>query len=162
MHDIARPLDEQLHGFMSHHGLTGAILVFVPAIGTVLEPTLLGGGKQMVMGTLIQTQFGGGRNWPFGAAIAVFHDAGLPMRIADATVCGDFTGALPPVAALPPPGTGEDGDGHGCEPREREQDEPDLHDHEGEPITGRVAGRAERRVTLTGAGRRLGKGARLQ
>jgi spermidine/putrescine transport system permease protein len=49
----------------------GAILVFVPAIGTVLEPTLLGGGKQMVMGTLIQTQFGGGRNWPFGAAIAL-------------------------------------------------------------------------------------------
>ena len=37
----------------------------------MLEPTLLGGGKQMVMGTLIQTQFGGGRNWPFGAAIAV-------------------------------------------------------------------------------------------
>ncbi len=49
----------------------GAILVFVPAIGTVLEPTLLGGGKQMMMGTLIQTQFGGGRNWPFGAAIAI-------------------------------------------------------------------------------------------
>ena len=49
----------------------GAILVFVPAIGTVLEPILLGGGKQMVMGTLIQTQFGGGRNWPFGAAIAL-------------------------------------------------------------------------------------------
>ena len=49
----------------------GAILVFVPAIGTVLEPTLLGGGKQMVMGTLIQTQFGGGRNWPFGAAVAL-------------------------------------------------------------------------------------------
>ncbi|WP_138469920.1 ABC transporter permease [Poseidonocella sp. HB161398] len=49
----------------------GAILVFVPAIGTVLEPMLLGGGKQMMMGTLIQTQFGGGRNWPFGAAIAM-------------------------------------------------------------------------------------------
>ncbi|HEY0212398.1 MAG TPA: ABC transporter permease, partial [Paenirhodobacter sp.] len=37
----------------------------------VLEPMLLGGGKQMMMGTLIQTQFGGGRNWPFGAAIAI-------------------------------------------------------------------------------------------
>ncbi|MFT3688671.1 ABC transporter permease [Paenirhodobacter sp.] len=49
----------------------GAILVFVPALGTVLEPMLLGGGKQMMMGTLIQTQFGGGRNWPFGAAIAI-------------------------------------------------------------------------------------------
>lgn len=49
----------------------GAILVFVPAIGTVLEPMLLGGGKQMMMGTLIQNQFGGARNWPFGAAIAL-------------------------------------------------------------------------------------------
>ena len=49
----------------------GAILVFVPALGTVLEPMLLGGGKQMMMGTLIQTQFGGGRNWPFGASIAL-------------------------------------------------------------------------------------------
>lgn len=49
----------------------GSILVFVPALGTVLEPMLLGGGKQMLMGTLIQTQFGGGRNWPFGAAIAI-------------------------------------------------------------------------------------------
>ncbi|MCT4371269.1 ABC transporter permease [Yangia mangrovi] len=49
----------------------GAVLVFVPALGTVLEPMLLGGGKQMMMGTLIQTQFGGGRNWPFGAAVAL-------------------------------------------------------------------------------------------
>lgn len=49
----------------------GAILVFVPSLGAVLEPSLMGGGKQMMMGTLIQLQFGGGRNWPFGAAIAM-------------------------------------------------------------------------------------------
>ena len=51
--------------------MAGAILVFVPCLGAVLEPLLLGGGKQMMMGNLIQTQFGGGRNWPFGAAIAI-------------------------------------------------------------------------------------------
>lgn len=50
---------------------SGAILVFVPALGAVLEPILMGGGKQMMMGSLIQLQFGGGRNWPFGAAIAM-------------------------------------------------------------------------------------------
>ena len=50
---------------------SGGILVFVPAFGAVLEPTLMGGGKQMMMGSLIQLQFGGGRNWPFGAAIAM-------------------------------------------------------------------------------------------
>lgn len=51
--------------------IAGAILVFVPALGAVLEPSLMGGGKQMMMGTLIQLQFGGARNWPFGAAIAM-------------------------------------------------------------------------------------------
>ncbi|MCA0920683.1 ABC transporter permease [Pseudooceanicola nanhaiensis] len=49
----------------------GAILVFVPCLGAVLEPILLGGGKIMMMGNLIQMQFGGARNWPFGAAIAI-------------------------------------------------------------------------------------------
>jgi spermidine/putrescine transport system permease protein len=51
--------------------IAGSILVFVPTLGAVLEPTLLGGGKQMMMGNLIQMQFGGARNWPLGAAIAM-------------------------------------------------------------------------------------------
>lgn len=51
--------------------VAGALLVFVPCMGAVLEPQLLGGGKILMMGTLIQTQFGGARNWPFGSAIAV-------------------------------------------------------------------------------------------
>ncbi|MFC3324682.1 ABC transporter permease [Mesorhizobium cantuariense] len=51
--------------------IAGAILVFVPSLGAVLEPTLLGGGKTMMMGNLIQLQFGGARNWPLGAAIAI-------------------------------------------------------------------------------------------
>jgi spermidine/putrescine transport system permease protein len=49
----------------------GAILVFMPSLGAVLEPILLGGGKQMMMGNLIQSQFGGARNWPLGAAISI-------------------------------------------------------------------------------------------
>lgn len=51
--------------------MAGAILVFVPCLGTVLEPMLLGGGKQLMMGTLIQSQFAGARNWPFGASVAM-------------------------------------------------------------------------------------------
>lgn len=51
--------------------MAGAILVFVPVLGAVLEPVLLGGGKAMMMGNLIQRQFGGARDWPFGAAIAI-------------------------------------------------------------------------------------------
>ncbi len=49
----------------------GSILVFVPCLGAVLEPTLLGGGKYIMMGNLIQTQFGAARNWPFGSAISI-------------------------------------------------------------------------------------------
>jgi spermidine/putrescine transport system permease protein len=51
--------------------VAGAILVFVPSLGAVLEPTLLGGGKTMMMGNLIQLQFGAARNWPLGAAISI-------------------------------------------------------------------------------------------
>lgn len=51
--------------------IAGAILVFVPCLGAVLEPTLLGGGKTMMMGDLIQLQFGAARNWPLGAAISI-------------------------------------------------------------------------------------------
>lgn len=51
--------------------LAGAMLVFVPCLGAVLEPVLLGGGKVLMMGNLIQNQFGGARDWPFGSAIAL-------------------------------------------------------------------------------------------
>jgi len=48
----------------------GCLLVFVPALGTYYIPELLGGGKQMMIGSLIQNQFGAARNWPFGSALA--------------------------------------------------------------------------------------------
>lgn len=48
----------------------GAILVFVPGLGAFISPELLGGGKSMMIGNLIQQQFGQSRNWPFGAALA--------------------------------------------------------------------------------------------
>ncbi|WP_317929519.1 ABC transporter permease [Halioxenophilus sp. WMMB6] len=51
--------------------VAGAILVFVPCLGTVLEPMLLGGGKTMMMGNLIQNQFTISRNWSFGASLAL-------------------------------------------------------------------------------------------
>lgn len=53
-------------------GMTaGFILVFVPSLGAMLEPMLLGGGRKMMMGNLIMNQFGIDRNWPLGAAVAI-------------------------------------------------------------------------------------------
>jgi spermidine/putrescine transport system permease protein len=49
----------------------GAILTFVPAMGMFLIPDLLGGAKYMLVGNLIQQQFGKSRDWPFGAAVSL-------------------------------------------------------------------------------------------
>ncbi len=51
--------------------LAGVILVFVPCLGAYVSPELLGGGKSMMIGNLVQAQFGASRNWPFGAALAL-------------------------------------------------------------------------------------------
>lgn len=48
----------------------GAVLVFIPCLGAYVTPDLLGGAKRMMIGNLIQNQFGSARNWPFGAALA--------------------------------------------------------------------------------------------
>jgi spermidine/putrescine transport system permease protein len=49
----------------------GIILTFVPAMGMFVVPDLLGGAKYMLVGNLIQQQFGASRDWPFGAAISM-------------------------------------------------------------------------------------------
>jgi len=52
-------------------GMTaGIILVFVPATGQFVIPDLLGGSKTVLLGNVIQQQFGASQNWPFGSAIA--------------------------------------------------------------------------------------------
>ncbi len=51
--------------------IAGSILVFIPALGAYVIPRVLGGGKQMMMGNLIDLQFGQGRNWPLGAALSI-------------------------------------------------------------------------------------------
>lgn len=49
----------------------GAILVFVPCLGTYLTSDLLGGSKTILIGNLVQNQFTGARDWPFGAAASL-------------------------------------------------------------------------------------------
>jgi spermidine/putrescine transport system permease protein len=52
--------------------VAGCILVFIPSLGAYVIPRVLGGGKNMMLGNLIELQFGQGRNWPLGAALSVF------------------------------------------------------------------------------------------
>jgi len=49
----------------------GAILVFVPCLGTYITSDLLGGSKTILVGNLVQNQFTDARDWPFGAAASV-------------------------------------------------------------------------------------------
>jgi len=51
--------------------IAGSILVFVPSLGAYVTPRIMGGGKSMMLGNLIEMQFGQGRNWPLGAALAL-------------------------------------------------------------------------------------------
>ncbi|MFN0193509.1 MAG: ABC transporter permease [Aestuariivirga sp.] len=51
--------------------VAGCLLVFVPSIGAFIAPDLLGGGKRMMLGSLIYFQFATARNWPFGAAVSI-------------------------------------------------------------------------------------------
>lgn len=51
--------------------LAGAILTFVPCLGAMIAPELLGGGTRMMLGNLIFRQFADARNWPFGAALSL-------------------------------------------------------------------------------------------
>lgn len=51
--------------------VAGSILVFIPSLGAYVIPRVLGGGKNMMLGNLIEMQFGAGRNWPLGAAISI-------------------------------------------------------------------------------------------
>lgn len=50
--------------------VAGTLLVFIPSLGNYIIPELLGGGKSLMIGNLIQLQFGTAHNWPLGAALA--------------------------------------------------------------------------------------------
>jgi spermidine/putrescine transport system permease protein len=48
--------------------VAGCLLVFIPSLGSFLTSDLLGGGKEILIGNLVQNQFTAARNWPFGSA----------------------------------------------------------------------------------------------
>ena len=51
--------------------IAGSILVFIPAVGAYVTPSILGGGKNMMISNFIELQFGQARNWPLGSALAI-------------------------------------------------------------------------------------------
>ncbi|MGH6962171.1 MAG: ABC transporter permease [Dongiaceae bacterium] len=48
----------------------GVILIFIPVVGSFMEPRILGGTAGMMLGTVIEDQFTQVFNWPLGAALS--------------------------------------------------------------------------------------------
>ncbi|MCX6631846.1 MAG: ABC transporter permease [Candidatus Solibacter sp.] len=70
----ARPLTTVWHIVvpLSRPGIVaGSVLVFIPCLGAYLTPALLGGGRTVMVGNLVQNQFTTARGWPFGAAVSI-------------------------------------------------------------------------------------------
>ena len=70
----ASPLRTFRHGILSQMmpGIVASvILTLVPSLGMYVISDLLGGGKYMLIGKLIQQQFGSASDWPFGAMLGV-------------------------------------------------------------------------------------------
>lgn len=50
--------------------IAGAVLIFVPVVGSFMEPRILGGRAGTFYGTIIEDQFVAVFNWPLGAALS--------------------------------------------------------------------------------------------
>jgi spermidine/putrescine transport system permease protein len=50
--------------------VAGAVLIFVPVVGSFMEPRILGGRTGTFYGTVIEYQFVAVFNWPLGAALS--------------------------------------------------------------------------------------------
>ncbi len=50
--------------------VAGSILIFVPVIGSFMEPRILGGPGAIMLGNVIEDQFTVVFNWPLGAALS--------------------------------------------------------------------------------------------
>jgi spermidine/putrescine transport system permease protein len=51
--------------------IAGSILVLIPSLGAYVTPRVMGGGANLMIGNLIELQFGQGRNWPLGASLSI-------------------------------------------------------------------------------------------
>ena len=51
--------------------IAGSMLVFIPAIGEFVIPTLLGGPNNLMIGRVLCDEFFGNRDWPVASAVAI-------------------------------------------------------------------------------------------
>jgi spermidine/putrescine transport system permease protein len=50
--------------------LSAVFLIFIPVVGSFMEPRILGGKNAIMLGPIIEGQFITAFNWPLGAALS--------------------------------------------------------------------------------------------
>jgi len=82
--------------------VSGAVLIFVPVIGSFMEPRILGGRVGVTMGTVIEDQFAKAFNWPLGAALSFMMLIVVLLIFAlSSRLVGDTAGSAPAVTVRP-------------------------------------------------------------
>jgi putrescine transport system permease protein len=51
--------------------IAGSMLVFIPAIGEFVIPSLLGGPDNLMIGRVLWDEFFGNHDWPVASAVAI-------------------------------------------------------------------------------------------
>ena len=51
--------------------IAGCFLVFIPALGEFVIPSLLGGSQTLMIGKVLWEEFFNNRDWPVASAVAV-------------------------------------------------------------------------------------------
>ena len=65
---LQAPLAQSEQDFTSY---AGSMLVFIPAIGEFVVPTLLGGPDTLMIGRVLWSEFFNNRDWPVASAVAM-------------------------------------------------------------------------------------------
>ena len=61
--------------------IAATIFVFIPTVGNYVTPNLVGGTNGIMIGNIIQSQFGKANNWPMGAALALISMAAIAIIV---------------------------------------------------------------------------------
>jgi spermidine/putrescine transport system permease protein len=61
--------------------VAASLLVFIPTVGDFVTPNLVGGTSGTMIGNVIQSLFGRGNNWPFGASLSIITMFTITMLI---------------------------------------------------------------------------------
>ncbi|MSP82650.1 MAG: ABC transporter permease [Alphaproteobacteria bacterium] len=61
--------------------IAACLFVFIPTVGDYVTPKLVGGTEGIMIGNIIQSQFGKANNWPLGSALSIYMVFGITLCV---------------------------------------------------------------------------------